>query len=76
MKNSRREFLGLSMMFGLSTMINASPLEQLIDIEKRLKKPKVLPGPTGESNILYLENRGNIICFADENVSFHSRPNE
>ncbi|MDO6611342.1 bifunctional proline dehydrogenase/L-glutamate gamma-semialdehyde dehydrogenase PutA [Shewanella sp. 1_MG-2023] len=45
--------------------------DQLIDIEKLLKKPKVLPGPTGESNILYLENRGNIICFADENVSFH-----
>jgi len=36
-----------------------------------LKKPEVLPGPTGESNILYLENRGNIVCFADANVSFH-----
>lgn len=44
---------------------------QLIDIEKRLKMPVVLPGPTGESNTLYLENRGNIICFADGNVSFH-----
>jgi RHH-type proline utilization regulon transcriptional repressor/proline dehydrogenase/delta 1-pyrroline-5-carboxylate dehydrogenase len=44
---------------------------QLIDIEKRLKKPTLLPGPTGESNILYLENRGNIICFADATVSFH-----
>ena len=44
---------------------------QLIDIEKRLKKPEILPGPTGESNIIYLENRGNIICFADANVSFH-----
>ncbi|MFT7562248.1 MAG: RHH-type proline utilization regulon transcriptional repressor/proline dehydrogenase, partial [Flavobacteriales bacterium] len=44
---------------------------QLIDIEKRLKKPRRLPGPTGESNILYLENRGNIICFADGNASFH-----
>jgi RHH-type proline utilization regulon transcriptional repressor/proline dehydrogenase/delta 1-pyrroline-5-carboxylate dehydrogenase len=44
---------------------------QLIDIEKRLKKPILLPGPTGESNILYLENRGNIICFADATVSFH-----
>lgn len=32
----------------------------------------MLPGPTGESNILYLENRGNIICFADENSTFHS----
>jgi len=36
-----------------------------------MKKPKVLPGPTGESNIIYLENRGNVICFADKNVSFH-----
>ncbi|MFT5759430.1 MAG: RHH-type proline utilization regulon transcriptional repressor/proline dehydrogenase [Alteromonadaceae bacterium] len=44
---------------------------QLISIEKHLKKPSFLPGPTGESNILYLENRGNIICFADKNVSFH-----
>ncbi|WP_206485791.1 bifunctional proline dehydrogenase/L-glutamate gamma-semialdehyde dehydrogenase PutA [Thalassotalea sp. G2M2-11] len=44
---------------------------QLISIEKRFKKPAVLPGPTGESNILYLENRGNVICFADKNVSFH-----
>lgn len=43
---------------------------QLINIEKRLKKPTFLPGPTGESNILYLENRGNIICFADVTVSF------
>jgi RHH-type proline utilization regulon transcriptional repressor/proline dehydrogenase/delta 1-pyrroline-5-carboxylate dehydrogenase len=48
-----------------------SARSQLIDIEKRLKKPTFLPGPTGESNILYLENRGNIICFADATVSFH-----
>jgi len=48
-----------------------SARSQLIDIEKRLKKPTFLPGPTGESNILYLENRGNIICFADASVSFH-----
>ena len=44
---------------------------QLIDIDKRLKNPRSLPGPTGESNVLYLENRGNIICFADRNASFH-----
>ena len=44
---------------------------QLIDIEKRLKKPKVLPGPTGESNIIYLENRGNVISFVDKNSTFH-----
>jgi RHH-type proline utilization regulon transcriptional repressor/proline dehydrogenase/delta 1-pyrroline-5-carboxylate dehydrogenase len=49
----------------------AAARSQLIDIEKRLKKPQQLPGPTGESNILYLENRGNIICYADEGVSFH-----
>ena len=44
---------------------------QLIDIEKQLKKSKILPGPTGEKNIMYLENRGNIICYADKNVSFN-----
>jgi len=44
---------------------------QLVDIEKRLKEPRYLPGPTGESNGLYLENRGNIICCADENVTYH-----
>jgi len=49
----------------------ASARDQLINIEKCLKKPKVLPGPTGESNILYLENRGVVICFADETVSFN-----
>jgi len=49
----------------------AAARDQLINIEKRMKKPQVLPGPTGESNIIYLENRGNIICFADKNVSFH-----
>jgi len=50
------------------TLVSAR--DQLIKIEKRLKKPQTLPGPTGESNILYLENRGTIICFADQNVSF------
>jgi RHH-type proline utilization regulon transcriptional repressor/proline dehydrogenase/delta 1-pyrroline-5-carboxylate dehydrogenase len=44
---------------------------QLVCVEKHLQKPTTLPGPTGESNILYLENRGNIICFADKNVTFH-----
>ena len=48
-----------------------SARSQLINIEKRLKKPTFLPGPTGESNILYLENRGNVICFADKDVTFH-----
>lgn len=49
----------------------AAARDQLISIEKRLKKPTILPGPTGESNTLYLENRGNIICFADKDTSFH-----
>jgi len=49
----------------------AAARDQLINIEKRMRKPQELPGPTGESNIIYLENRGNIICFADEKVSFH-----
>jgi len=49
----------------------AAARDQLINIEKRMKNPQVLPGPTGESNIIYLENRGNVICFADEKVSFH-----
>ncbi|NQY63721.1 MAG: bifunctional proline dehydrogenase/L-glutamate gamma-semialdehyde dehydrogenase PutA [Alteromonadaceae bacterium] len=49
----------------------ADARSQLIAIEKRLKSPKVLPGPTGESNIIYLENRGTVICFADKDVSFH-----
>lgn len=48
----------------------ATARSQLIDIEKRMKKPQALLGPTGESNTLYLENRGNIICYADKNVSF------
>ncbi|MGK0529610.1 MAG: RHH-type proline utilization regulon transcriptional repressor/proline dehydrogenase [Alteromonadales bacterium] len=45
---------------------------QLISIEKHLREPTILPGPTGESNAFYLENRGNILCFADKNVTFHS----
>jgi RHH-type proline utilization regulon transcriptional repressor/proline dehydrogenase/delta 1-pyrroline-5-carboxylate dehydrogenase len=43
---------------------------QLTNIEKRLKKPTSLPGPTGESNILYLESRGILVCFADKDVTF------
>jgi len=49
----------------------AAARDQLINIEKHMKKPQELPGPTGESNIIYLENRGTVLCFADENVSFH-----
>jgi len=43
---------------------------QLIEIEKRLKKPQVLPGPTGESNTLHLEPRGILVTFADKEVKF------
>lgn len=43
---------------------------QLMSIERCLNKPKSLPGPTGESNVLYLEPRGILVCFADKNVTF------
>lgn len=43
---------------------------QLTRIEKLLKKPKVLPGPTGESNLLYLEPRGCVVCYADHETLF------
>jgi RHH-type proline utilization regulon transcriptional repressor/proline dehydrogenase/delta 1-pyrroline-5-carboxylate dehydrogenase len=48
----------------------AAARSQLISIEKHLKKPKILPGPTGESNVLYLEPRGILVCFADKDVTF------
>lgn len=53
------------------TQTLADSRTQLIAIEKRLNKAKMLPGPTGEENTLYLENRGTILCFADQHVSFH-----
>ncbi|MFC4700531.1 bifunctional proline dehydrogenase/L-glutamate gamma-semialdehyde dehydrogenase PutA [Glaciecola siphonariae] len=48
----------------------ATARAQLITIEKRLKKPTILPGPTGESNTLYLEPRGVLVTFADKEVAF------
>jgi RHH-type proline utilization regulon transcriptional repressor/proline dehydrogenase/delta 1-pyrroline-5-carboxylate dehydrogenase len=48
----------------------ASARSQLIAIEKRLKKPTLLPGPTGESNTLHLEPRGILVTFADKEVAF------
>ncbi len=48
----------------------AAARSQLISIETRLKKPTLLPGPTGESNVLYLESRGILVCFADKDVNF------
>ncbi|MGX5172468.1 bifunctional proline dehydrogenase/L-glutamate gamma-semialdehyde dehydrogenase PutA [Aliikangiella sp. IMCC44653] len=44
---------------------------QLNNIEKRLAKPKVLPGPTGESNTLTYEPRGCVVCYADKDTSFN-----
>jgi RHH-type proline utilization regulon transcriptional repressor/proline dehydrogenase/delta 1-pyrroline-5-carboxylate dehydrogenase len=43
---------------------------QLIDVERKLKNPTELPGPTGESNTLFLEPRGSLVVFADKEVSF------
>jgi RHH-type proline utilization regulon transcriptional repressor/proline dehydrogenase/delta 1-pyrroline-5-carboxylate dehydrogenase len=48
----------------------ATARAQLISIEKRLKKPTILPGPTGESNTLHLEPRGILVTFADKEVAF------
>lgn len=44
--------------------------EQLLTIEPRLAKPTILPGPTGESNKLYLESRGTVICLRDADSTF------
>lgn len=44
---------------------------QLLFIEKQLAAAKVLPGPTGESNTLYLESRGTVACLRCENTSFN-----
>ena len=43
---------------------------QLNRIEKMLKKVTVLPGPTGESNLLYHEPRGIVVCYADQDTTF------
>ncbi|MFC3123292.1 bifunctional proline dehydrogenase/L-glutamate gamma-semialdehyde dehydrogenase PutA [Agaribacter flavus] len=48
----------------------ATARAQLTSIEKRLKLPMPLPGPTGEDNKLYLEPRGIIVGFADKDVAF------
>ncbi|KGJ89211.1 bifunctional proline dehydrogenase/L-glutamate gamma-semialdehyde dehydrogenase PutA [Thalassotalea sp. ND16A] len=44
--------------------------EQLTMIEKKLSKPITLPGPTGESNKLYLESRGTVAVVGDQDTSF------
>lgn len=48
----------------------ATARSQLTTIERKLSKPVVLPGPTGESNRLYYEPRGTLVCFADKGVTF------
>ncbi|MFT5540908.1 MAG: RHH-type proline utilization regulon transcriptional repressor/proline dehydrogenase [Glaciecola sp.] len=48
----------------------ATARTQLIAIERRLRAPMQLPGPTGESNTLHLEPRGVLVCFADKDVTF------
>ena len=45
--------------------------EQLTFIEKTLNKAIILPGPTGESNTLYLESRGTLACVRCKYTSFN-----
>ncbi|MGJ8691653.1 MAG: bifunctional proline dehydrogenase/L-glutamate gamma-semialdehyde dehydrogenase PutA [Thalassotalea sp.] len=48
----------------------ADSRSQLTLIEKLLKKPITLPGPTGESNTLSFEPRGCVVCYADQDTTF------
>ncbi len=48
----------------------ASARRQLTLIEQELEKPVQLPGPTGESNKLYLEPRGVLLGYGDSSVTF------
>ena len=48
----------------------ATARQQLTSVERKLAKAQTLPGPTGESNKLYLEPRGILVCFADKEVTF------
>ena len=63
MKNSRRAFLGMSALFGLSTMVSANPLKHLINIEPSETKLKILIlGGTsflGPHQIAYALKRGH-----------------
>ena len=51
-----------------TTLTSASRL--LIEAENQLTNPLELPGPTGESNLLYLESRGVLAVIRDEHTSF------
>ena len=44
--------------------------QQLMNVERQLSKPVELPGPTGESNQLYYEPRGTLMCYGDKHVTF------
>jgi 2'-hydroxyisoflavone reductase len=63
MKKSRREFLGVSLALGLTSMIEASPVKKLIDFSKSEKKLKILIlGGTsflGPHQIAYALQRGH-----------------
>lgn len=63
MKKSRREFLGVSLALGLTSMIEASPVQKLIDFSKSEKKLKILIlGGTsflGPHQIAYALQRGH-----------------
>ncbi|NMH60313.1 bifunctional proline dehydrogenase/L-glutamate gamma-semialdehyde dehydrogenase PutA [Alteromonas ponticola] len=48
----------------------ATSRQQITNVERKLAKATELPGPTGESNKLYLEPRGVLVCFADKEVTF------
>ncbi len=52
-----------------NTLANAR--KQLVAVEKYLHGPISLPGPTGESNRLYHEPRGLVVCYADKDTSFN-----
>jgi RHH-type proline utilization regulon transcriptional repressor/proline dehydrogenase/delta 1-pyrroline-5-carboxylate dehydrogenase len=49
----------------------ADAREQLVRVEKRLSKGINMPGPTGESNVMYYEPRGTVLCYADKDTSFN-----
>lgn len=63
MKKSRREFLGLSLALGFTPIVEASPLQRLVDLEKNEKKLKILIlGGTsflGPHQIAYALDRGH-----------------
>lgn len=44
---------------------------QLSFIEKTLNKATLLPGPTGETNTLYLESRGTLACLRCKDTPFN-----